>query len=89
MAHSLSLEFRPRLSLAKEDDDKMKAAVYLCNRALVEDQQCMFRNIRILENKLKGGSTPIVKVNNSDGVLNEYTTKSCIYTSITNWNESK
>ena len=57
LAESLSLEYRTQLALAKEEAGELKAAVYLRNVNHREAQRRLFRNIRHMEGKIKGGST--------------------------------
>ena len=57
MAVSLSLEYRTKLALAKEEAGEVKAAVYICNLNRIEQERKLFQNIRIMENRIKGGST--------------------------------
>ena len=43
--------------MAKEEAGELKAAVFLPNANHIETQQRLFRNIRHIEGKVKGGST--------------------------------
>ena len=49
MAESLSLEFRKRLTMAKEEAGEMADAVYLRNRNRIEGQRRVARNIKRME----------------------------------------
>ena len=57
MAESLSVEYRQRLALAKEQAGEIKAATCLRNLNRIEAQRRIHRNIRVMEQKYKGGST--------------------------------
>jgi len=71
-AESLSLEYRTQLALAKEAAGELKAAVYLRNINHIEALRRIFRNIRHMEDKVKGGST--TKVTTTDnGIISEHT----------------
>ena len=56
-AESLSLEYRTQLALAKEEAGEVKAATYIRNLNHIEAQRRLFRNIRHMEGKSKGGCT--------------------------------
>ena len=75
MAESLSLEYRTKLALAKEEAGEIKAATYLRNLNRIEGQRKLFRNIRVMEEKIKGGSTSKVTITSSTGETIEYTDK--------------
>ena len=60
MAEQLSLEYRYRLALAREEDGKGKAATYIRQRNQVEQQRRTFRNIRQIEQRVKGGATTFI-----------------------------
>ena len=47
MTESLSIEYRHRLSIAKEEAVEIKAAAYLRNLNRVEAQRRIHRNIRV------------------------------------------
>ena len=49
----ISLEYRKRLAMSKEEADEMKATVFLTNMNNIEAQRCLFRNITQMERKLK------------------------------------
>ena len=87
MAESLSLEFRTRLAMAKEEAGEVKAAVYLRNRNRIEGQRRVARNIKRMEGKAKGGSTTQITTTNSDGIVTEYTQKVPIERVIANSND--
>ncbi len=75
MAISLSLEYRTKLALAKEESGEVKAAEYIRSLNRIEAQRKLFQNIRVMENKLKGGSTSKVTITAADGTVHEYTGK--------------
>ena len=75
MAISLSLEYRTKLALAKEEAGEVKAAEYIRSLNRIEAQRKLFQNIRVMENKLKGGSTSKVTITAADGTVHEYTEK--------------
>ena len=56
-AESLSLEYRTQLALAKEEAGEVEAATYIRNLNHIEAQRRLFRNIRHMEGKSKGGCT--------------------------------
>ena len=62
MADSLSLEYRTKLAMAKEEVGEGKAAVYIRSLNIIEAQRKLFQNIRIMEKKIKGGLTTKVTV---------------------------
>ena len=64
---SLSLEYRTKLALAKEEAGEIKAAVYIRSLTRIEQDQKLFQNIRVMEKKIKGGSTSKVIVTLVDG----------------------
>ena len=66
MAEILSLEYRNKLVLVKEEAGEIEAAVYLRNRNRIEDQHRIARNIKRMEGKSKGGSTTHINTTNSD-----------------------
>ena len=88
MAESLSLEYRTQLALAKEEAGELDAAVYLRNVNHIEAQRRLFRNIRHMEGKIKGGSTSklTTKIN---GELVEHTDKGSIERIIATANQKK
>ena len=57
MAENLRLEYHTQLAMAKEEDGELKATVFLQNSSNIKAQRRLFRNIRRLEGKAKGGST--------------------------------
>ena len=75
MAESLSLEYRTRLALAKEEAGEIEAATFIRNMNALEDQRKLFRNIRHMEGKIKGGNTSKVVVTAPDGSIKEFVTK--------------
>ena len=56
-AESLSLEYRTQLAAAKEDAGEGSAADFLRNMNGVEATRRLFRNIRRMEGKIRGGCT--------------------------------
>ena len=71
---SLSIEYRSQLALAKEEAGEIKAATFLKNQNHIEAQRRLFRNIRHMEGKIKGGSTSKVTIQSPNG-LEEYTSQ--------------
>ena len=57
ISESLSLEYGTRLALAKEEAGEVEAATYIRSLQQIERQRRLFQNIRLVENKVKGGST--------------------------------
>ena len=88
MAESLSLDYRTQLALAKEEVGELDAAVYLRNVNHLEAQRRLFRNIRHMEGKIKGGSTSklTTKIN---GEFVEHTDKGSIEKIIATANQVK
>ena len=74
LADSLSLEYRTQLALAKEETGELKAATFLRNMNHEEAQRRIFRNIRHMEGKVKGGCTSKV-IKKIDGVDVGFTKK--------------
>ena len=87
-AESLSLEYRTQLALAKEKAGETEAATYLRTRNSIENKRRLFRNIRYIEGKLKGGVTSKIEVTNGN-VTTEYTDKQNIEANIMKTNEAK
>ena len=56
-AESLSLEYRTQLAVAKEEAGQGSAATILRNMNNIEASRRLFRNIRQMEGKLRGGCT--------------------------------
>ena len=54
MAEDLSLEYRTRLALVKEEAGEIKAAAFLRNQNRIEEQRRVARNIRRMEGGKKG-----------------------------------
>ena len=75
MAVSLSLEYRTRLALAKEETGGVKAATYIRSLNRIESQRKLFQNIKVMEKKIKGGSTNKVSVTSENGIVQEITGK--------------
>ena len=75
MADSLSLEYRTRLALAKEEAGEIKAATFMRNMNTLEAQRKIYRNIRHMEGKIKGGNTSKVVITAPDGSAEEFVTK--------------
>ena len=51
MAVSLSLEYRTKLALAKEEAGEVKAAEYIRSLNRIEAQRKLYQNIRVMEGK--------------------------------------
>ena len=75
IAESLSYEYRTELALAKEEAGEMKAATFIRMANQIESQRRMYRNIRHMEGKVKGGSTSKITVTSEAGHTVEYTSK--------------
>ena len=69
MAESLSIEYRSRLEIAKEEDGEVKVATFIRSLTQVEFQRTIFRNIIVMEDKSKVGYTLRVKVTKKMGQL--------------------
>ena len=69
----LSKEYRYRLANAKEEAGEIKAAIYLRNYNRMEAQRRLFRNIKYVENKIKGGATVQIRVKDKEGNDVDYT----------------
>ena len=76
-AESLSLEYRTQLAVAKEAAGEGDAAVFLRNLNNIEKTRRLFRNIRRMEKKSKGGCTSKV-ITRINGIDIEHTDKSTI-----------
>ena len=85
---SLSIEYRSQLALAKEEAGEIKAATFLKNQNHIEAQRRLFRNIRHMEGKVKGGSTSKVTLQSTNGI-EEYTSKQDIERLCAKENERK
>ena len=75
IAESLSYEYRTELALAKEEAGEMKAATFLRIANNIESQRRMYRNIRHMEGKVKGGCTSRLTAITPEGHNVEYTSK--------------
>ena len=53
----------------------MKAAVYIHSLNRIEQERKLFQNIRIMEDKIRGGSTLKVVITAADGNIHEFTDK--------------
>ena len=49
LVESLSLEYRTKLALAKEEAGECKAVSYICSLNRIETQRKLFQNIRVME----------------------------------------
>ena len=88
LAESLSLEYRTQLAIAKEEAGETKAASFLRNMNHIEAQRRLFRNIRHMEGKTRGGSTSKV-ITTFNNIPTEYTDKTKIEQLCANENERK
>ena len=89
-AESLSLNYRTELALAKEAAGNIKMAIHLRSMNRIEEGiRWMFRNIRYMEGKIRGGSTIQVTVTAPDGTVREFTSKSQVEAKIVEENERK
>ena len=75
MAVSLSLEYRTKLAIAKEEAGEVKAAEYIRSLNRIEEQRELFQNIRVMEKKVNSGSTSKVTITSEDGSIQECTGK--------------
>ena len=66
----------------------MKAATFLCTANHIESQRRMYRNIRHMEGKVKGGSTSKITAVSTEGNTVEYTFKKEIEKIIVQENEA-
>ena len=89
IAESLSIEYRTRLAQAKEAENDIPAATHLPNMNKAEAQRCLFRTIKVVEQKLSSGSTSRVIVTTANGGQKELTTKAEIEAAIIEENEKK
>ena len=89
MAVSLSLEYRTRLALAKEEAGGINAATYIRSLNRIEAQRKLYQNIKVMKKKIKGGSTNKVSVTSEHGVAQEITGKEKMEEVIAESNESQ
>ena len=89
IADSLSLEYRMKLAQAKEEAGEVKAATYIRTLNNIERQRRLYQNIKVMEDKIKGGSTSKVTITDNEGVTKEYLNKTSIEQVIANYNEYK
>ena len=75
ISEQLSLEYRYRLAQAREDAGLGQAAAYIRTRNTIESQRRTARNIRHIEQKIKGGATTHVVLTDPDGKTREITQK--------------
>jgi hypothetical protein len=88
-AESLSLEYRTQLAMAKEEAGEMKAATAIRNMNRIEGQRRLFRRIRHIEGKIKGGNTTQVTITSQDGSRKEYTSQKDVESNIITNNDLK
>ena len=88
-AESLSIEYRTQLAMAKEAAGECKAATALRNMNRIESQRRLFRRIRYMEGKLKGGNTTQVTITSENGTKAEYTSQKEVEAQIIRNNEEK
>ena len=89
IADSLSLEYRMKLAQAKEEAGEGKAATYIRTLNNIERQRRLYQNIKVMENKIRGGSTSKVTTTYHNGVTKEFLSKASIEQVIANYNETK
>ena len=87
-AESLSLEYRTQLALAKEAAGEGDAAVFLRNLNNLENTRRLYRNIRRMEQKSRGGCTSKVTTN-VNGVEQEHKDRTTIDKVCANENQRK
>ena len=73
MVESISLKYRTRLYITKEEAEVMKVVVFLRSMTNMEYKICLLRNIRQMEGKFKGGCTTQVRVASNKGEVIEHT----------------
>ena len=73
IVENLSLEYFTQFADAKEAAGEVKAASYLCSLKHTEFTRRLYRNIRQMGKKLKGGSTTYDTVLQPDGTYKELT----------------
>ena len=61
------MQYITQLAIAKEEASEMKSAVFLNNIDHIEAQTRLFRNIRHVEGKLKGGRISKVRITKENG----------------------
>ena len=67
-----------KLAQAKEEAGEVKAATYIRTLNNIERQRKLYQNIKVMEDKIKGGSTSKVTITGDDGVTKEYLNKTSI-----------
>lgn len=85
---SLSLEYRTRLAMAKEEKGGgIKAATYVHNMTRIEVQRRLAMNIIRMKGKSGDRCTTQVITKNSDGEVTDYTSKEPMEKVIVIWND--
>ena len=89
MARSLSLEYRHQLAQAKEEAGETAAATYIRNLDNIEAVRKLFRNIRHIEDIIRGGATNQVVLTDSEGNETEITERQAMEAALLATNERK
>ena len=63
------------MARAKEEAGEVKAAQYIRSLSIIEQQRKMYRNTRVMGQKIRGGSTNKVTITSPEGHVQEYTDK--------------
>ena len=72
MKGSLSLEYRTKLAQAKEEVGEVKGAIYICSLNHIERERRVYHNIRVMEDRIKGGLTSKMTITTDDRISKEY-----------------
>ena len=88
MVDELSLEYKIKLAMVKEEAGGLKVAVFLCNQNLIEEQRRVSRNIGRMEGNMKGDSTTNVTIVDEHGNSTELINKLDIERDVANGNEN-
>ena len=89
MAESLRLEYRTKLALAKEEAGEVEAETYIRSLNCIEGQRRLFRNIKVMEENSREGSTSNVTITSNSGETTEYTDKKSMEEVIAPCNENR
>ena len=87
-AETLSIEYRTQLAMAKEEAGEGDAATFLRNMNNLEKTRRLFKNIRRMEKKSRGGCTSKVTIL-KNGIEKEYTDKQLIDQACADENQRK
>ena len=84
-----SLEYRNQLAAAKEKEGKLSAANHLRSMNEREELRKLFRTIKIIEGKVKAGTTAKVQITNDEGQIEILHSRQEVEQVIANVNEKK